>query len=635
MSKKILLVDDNRLLLKYMRTLLEKEGHTVETAEDGLSAIDTLSHFTPDFMFIDLIMPKIEGARLCEIVRNMDKMKGCFLVLLSAAVPELDVDHRKLGAHACIAKGAFHVMAEHVLEVIQRRETIDDEILGLAAMQPRQMTRELLTQNSHMKAVLESMDEGIMETYSGRVVSANHAAVTIFSLSRETLLASYLPDLFDGDTRLKIKEMLNSLTREPAEIGVKKPVLLKGRLVTIRVMPVDQEATDIILIRDVTQQKRLEAELQKAQKMEALGTLAGGVAHDFNNLLMGIMANTANMLRMVVPESPLWERVRNIERCVNSGSTLTKQLLGFARGGKYDVQPNSPNDLMERTYRLFKNTRKDITVHKSYQEDPWTIEVDLGQMEHVLLNLYLNAAQAMEKGGDLFLSTENVILDDAFVQAFEVNPGRYVRLTVSDTGVGMDEDSRSRIFEPFYTTKDAGRGTGLGLASAFGIIRNHAGLIDIDSKKGEGSSFNIYLPASAKAIAAAKPAEMPLGEGSERVLLIDDEEYITEAVQTMLEDYGYKVTVAVSGEEAIDIFSKEKERIDLVILDMIMPEMGGGEVFDHLVKIDPDVKVLLSSGYSINGEASAIMERGCSGFIQKPYDANEILIKIKKILKGN
>ena len=387
-------------------------------------------------------------------------------------------------------------------------------------------------------------------------------------------------------------------------------------------------------LRDVTAQKALEIQLHQAQRMESIGTLAGGIAHDFNNLLMGIQGNASVMMLDLTPDDALYENIKSIQRCVKSGSNLTKQLLGFARGGKYVVKPTYMNEVLKRTAHIFGRTRKEIKIHRRFKKDIWIVNVDVGQIEQVLLNLYVNAWQAMPDGGDLHLETDNVYLDKAYVFAkpFDVKPGRYVRISITDTGIGMDDSVQQRIFEPFFTTKAIGQGTGLGLASAYGIVKNHGGIITCYSAIGIGTTFNVYLPAYAKEGAETfHPIQESL-KGSETVLLVDDEKVIVEVAKKMMESLGYRVLTARSGREAIAIYEKKHGSIDLVILDMIMPYLSGKEVFDRLKKKDPQVKVLLASGYSLKGQAQEIMNSGCRGFIQKPFDTAELSKKIREVL---
>ena len=396
------------------------------------------------------------------------------------------------------------------------------------------------------------------------------------------------------------------------------------------------------VLRDVSEKKaaeaqnrKLEIQVRQAQKMESIGTLAGGIAHDFNNILMGIQGNASLMALKTDPGHPNYEKIKNIETYVENGTELTRQLLGFARRGKYHAIATDVNDVIDKSASMFGRTKKEIRIQMDLAPDIWTAEVDRGQIEQALLNLYVNAWQAMPRGGDLYLKTENVILDAEFVnnKPYKVEAGDYIKITVTDTGIGIDKDTRERIFEPFFTTKEMGRGTGLGLASVYGVIKNHDGYINVYSEIDQGTTFTIYLPASRKKVQKEIEETVPtVAMGTGTILLIDDEEMIIKVGEELLHELGYEVLSARSGQEAIELYQKNVDKIDLVIMDMIMPGMGGGETFDRLKRINRDIKVLLSSGYSINGQASKILERGCDGFIQRPFNLIQLSDKIQGII---
>jgi two-component system, cell cycle sensor histidine kinase and response regulator CckA len=387
------------------------------------------------------------------------------------------------------------------------------------------------------------------------------------------------------------------------------------------------------LLRDITEKKNMEDQLRQAQKMEAIGTLAGGIAHDFNNLLTGIQGYASLMLFDVQPPHPHYELLKSIEQQIQSGADLTKKLLGFAKGGKYEVRPIDINELVRKSVKIFGRTRKEIKVHGRYEDPLRTAEVDASQIEHVLLNLYINAWQAMPEGGDLYIETENVMLDEQFLKTYRMNPGPFVKVSVTDNGVGMDAETQHRVFEPFFTTKERGRGTGLGLASAYGIVKSHGGVIKVYSEIGKGTTVTIYLPASNKEKFREIKPRQQLRRGHETILLIDDEESNAQVTGELLERVGYRVLTANNGMEGTAIFKKRKAEISVVILDMIMPGMTGKETFEALKEIEPNVRVILSSGYSLNGQARDIMEQGCRGFIQKPFDIMRLSEKIGEILQ--
>ncbi|MFY9943999.1 MAG: PAS domain-containing protein [Desulfobacterales bacterium] len=390
-----------------------------------------------------------------------------------------------------------------------------------------------------------------------------------------------------------------------------------------------------VIARDITDIKRLEEQFIEAQKLEAIGTLAGGIAHDFNNLLMGILGHTSILLATEDVAVAGAKHLKAIEECTRSASHLTHQLLGFARGGKYEVKTTDLAQLIQTESALFARTRREIRVETVCSPDLRPVEGDRNQIAQVLLNLFVNAWQAMPEGGSLHISADNVAVDAPRARACEVTPGAYVRVAVRDTGEGMSAETRQRIFEPFFTTRRRDRGTGLGLAAVYGIVRNHKGFITVSSLPGKGTTFEILLPA---AVPTPAPPDAPpcqdaqIVGGRGNVLLVDDEEMIVTVGQAMLEKLGYSVQTALSGQEALSIYDREKEALDLVILDMIMPDAGGDETFDGLRAINPAVRVLLSSGFSLEGKASQIMARGCNGFIQKPFSLKVLSQKVREVM---
>ena len=441
-----------------------------------------------------------------------------------------------------------------------------------------------------------------------------------------------LNDHFDGKTPVYLNEH-----RLLCKDGTYKWILDRGKVIDRT-----EEGKPLRVIgthTDITQRKRaeedrerLEEQLVRAQKLESIGTLAGGIAHDFNNLLMGIQGHASLMMLDLDASHPHHARLKHIEELVRSGADLTAQLLGFARGGRYEVRPADMNDIVRRTSDMFGRTKKEITLHGKYRKDLWAVEVDRSQMEQVFMNLYVNAWHAMPGGGEIYLATDNLHLRDKGV--LPLAPGKYVKITVSDTGTGMDAKTRERIFDPFFTTKEMGRGTGLGLATVYGIIRGHGGLIDVTSEPGQGTTFEIYLPVTDKAVARTEAAPAKALKGTGTILLVDDEGMVLDVARQMLEFLGYRVHVAGSGPEALTLYHEKRNEIDLVVLDMVMPGLSGGETYDRLKEINPRIKVLLCSGYSINGMARQILERGCDGFLQKPFQLEQLAREVRAIFTG-
>ncbi len=393
------------------------------------------------------------------------------------------------------------------------------------------------------------------------------------------------------------------------------------------------------LCRDTTEKKeaeqqriKLEEKLREADKLKALGTLAGGIAHDFNNLLMGIQGRASLMAMDVQRCQWLKEHVEAIEQHVRSAADLTRQLLGLARGGKYETKPTDLNELVLKTAKMFGRTRKEIETHLHLHPAPLVVEADRGQIEQVVLNMLVNAWQAMPDGGAIDLQTDVAAPAASVRAAHDIGPGPFARISITDTGCGMNEETRQRVFDPFFTTKEKQRGTGLGLASAYGIVKNHGGIITVFSEIGQGTTFHIHLPLSEKkALAQQAPVE-EIHRGSGTILLVDDEQMILDVGQAMLKSLGYRTTGAKGGKEALALLESPENDFDLVILDLIMPGFDGGKTFDRIRALRPTLPVILSSGYSLDGQAQEILARGCDGFIQKPFHIKELSRILQDVL---
>jgi two-component system cell cycle sensor histidine kinase/response regulator CckA len=506
----------------------------------------------------------------------------------------------------------------------------------------------LRKRDERYRNLLESIEDGYYEVdLTGRFTLVNDSTCRILGHSRDQLVGMNFPQFADRDSNLRGYAVFNDVfeSDKPAkafdwelirEDGAKRHVEVS---VTLMKDPDGRKIGFRGILRDITERreaedyrKRLEAQLVQAQKMEALGTIAGGIAHHFNNLLMGIQGNASLLLLEIEPDHPHYRRLKTIEKLVQDGARLTSQLLGYAREGRYEVRSVSLNLLVQETSGTFATARKDIRVHRNLAEDLTGLKADPGQLEQALLNMYVNAADAMPEGGDIFLETRNVTHEDMTGRPYKPKPGQYVLLTIRDTGIGMDSMTMYRAFEPFFTTKDVGKGTGLGLASVYGVIKGHGGYVDVSSSIQNGTTFYVYLPASLKSTEETRPSAERITEGKDTVLLVDDEDMVIDVGEAMLERLGYHVLSAKSGKEAVEIYRKNRDRIHMVILDMIMPDMGGGEAYDRMKEINPAIRVLLSSGYGIEGKATEILERGCDGFIQKPFNIADLSQKLKEIL---
>jgi len=399
----------------------------------------------------------------------------------------------------------------------------------------------------------------------------------------------------------------------------------------VRIMWEGRAAT-LNFIRDIDDQVKLEAEFQHARKMEAVGTLAGAIAHNFNNLLMAIQGNVSLLLLDTERDDPRHEEMKKIQEHVESGARLTSQLLGYARKGKYRIRALDLNGLITKTVASFRQSNPVVQVSTHLASDLDAVAGDRAQLEHVLYNIFKNAADAMPEGGELFVKTMNIGHRQIRKRNYKIKSGEYIMLVIADTGVGMEQKVRRRIFEPFFTTKELGRGTGLGLASAYGIIKGHGGYIDVDSKKGHGATFFIYLPTSTRPAEKTDYKDESVIQGSGCVLVVDDEPAVLEISGKMLQKLGFRVLEACSGRDALSVYRQNRQMIDLVILDMIMPDMGGGEVYERMKDINQNLKAILATGYSLDGEASRILKKGCDGVIQKPFSIDRLSRIIYRVL---
>lgn len=496
------------------------------------------------------------------------------------------------------------------------------------------------------KSILNTITHAVLGFQNREIFFANPAAERIFGWRTDELIGKDARILYRSENDYEeTGKLVYSMLEKQGTCCLEVPCRHKDGsdffcILNASVINQDAQGSRIVVVyEDITdrkkadeERKKLEVQLMQSQKMEAIGTLAGGIAHDFNNLLMGIQGCTSILMIDLHNKSQHYERLKTIEDLVQNGSDLTRQLLGFARGGIYELKTININEIIEKTTSLFSRTKKEIAVHLDFADDTIYVDTDRGQMDQMLLNLLVNAWQAMPSGGDIYLKTEKVFLDDNFVHSYGVDPGKYVKISIEDNGIGMDTKTRERIFEPFFTTKEMTKGTGLGLAIVYGIVRGHGGIITVVSKPNKGSQFDIYLPISEKEQEGEIKELDEIVKGNETILLVDDEEVIVEVSKEILEILGYKILVAHSGHEAINIYSEKKDVIDLVIQDMVMPGMSGIETFHALKIINPAVKVILSSGYVINQKIESIMEQGCRAFIQKPFRMEELSKKIRDVL---
>lgn len=536
------------------------------------------------------------------------------------------------------------------LNILLRAYAIKDEdgrVVGLVGAHTditdrKQVETVLREREERMRTLLVANPEPmVMYDHAGVPQYLNPAFTDVFGWTLEELKGRQIPFVPDDQKEITAAQISKIYASKATTRFETRRLTKDGRILDVIVSAAvikdsDGKAAGLTVnLTDVSERKSLQAQYEQAQRMESLGTLAGGIAHDFNNLLMGIQGRASLMAMDLTSAHPFFKHVREIEFHVRSASDLTRQLLGLARGGKYEIRPLNINALVQSSADMFARTKKELRIHTELGESIRTVEVDQRQIEQVLLNLFVNAWQAMPRGGDIHISTGTVHLDADFCSFYRADAGVFVRISIADSGVGMDAAVKNRIFDPFFTTKEKSRGTGLGLASAYGIIKNHHGIITVDSQKGQGTTFTIYLPASHKSETPKAVRSRTIPEGIETLMLVDDEALIIGVGRAMLEKLGYRVVTAGSGDEAIQMLVRMNNRVDLVILDLIMPGMDGSMTFDRIRDIDPNMRVLLSSGYALDGQAEAVLEKGCHGFIQKPFTIQELSNKIRNVLDGS
>lgn len=646
--KKILVVDNHPLMLEFMSKFLAEEGHQVQTAEDGLTALNILKTFAADVVFIDLIMPNICGEKLCRIIRSNPKLNGVHLVIISAVAAEQEIDIFEFGANAIIAKGPFTKMPKHVLQLLDKldgksSDTIEEGIIGIEDVRARAITRELLSSKRHYELILDNISEGILElNLEGKIIYANPTAVSLIGSSEEHLLSIDFVKLFRGIHLKKVKGLVASIQETFQPVVGDAPIDLNEKHVRINLLPVSDEAhkTIIIILNDVTDQKRLEAQLQRAQKMEAIGALAGGVAHDLNNILSGLVSYPELILMEVPENSPLRKPIETIQRSGEKAVAIVQDLLTLARRGVtvtevVDLNQIITDYLSSPEFEKLAKYHPKVIVETDFDESLLNILGSAVHLSKTVMNLVSNASESMPDGGTVTISTDNRYIDQPIKGYDNVQEGDYATITVIDTGYGIPAEGLERIFEPFYTKKIMGRsGTGLGMTVVYGTVKDHNGYIDVQSTEGKGTRFTLYFPITReKYIEDKSPVKIEdyLGAG-QHILVVDDVEEQRFIASGILEKLGYSIESVSSGEEAIEFL--KQHTADLVILDMIMdPGMSGLDTYRKIITLRPGQKAIITSGFSETKDVKEAQKLGAGSYIKKPYTMEKIGLAVKEELE--
>ena len=521
--------------------------------------------------------------------------------------------------------GKLHEYSEHLEEKVR-----------LATRQLRQIQEEVLQIFHQIPIGLLVVAEG------GEIRWFNEELIEVLKirdrsrLTRANLFAEKV--FFDPQFLNKLREV----ARAKIESTFRVEYALGGasvRLLEVRTQPLKGDNNQVVgmifILKDVTREKELERQLNRTQRLESMGKLAGGIAHDFNNIL-AIILPTAQMLRMRLPdESELIPLVDTIEKATGKAADLTSQILSFARGskgGKMEVF-NLNRLIQEYQNMIGRVVNKSIEIRTQLDENLWNIEADRTQIEQILMNLSMNAVDAMPDGGTLLYRTENVEVVDSETLMPHLKPGRYVKLEVVDTGIGMSKDILDRIFDPFFTAKKKEKGTGLGLSMVYGIVRSYRGYIDVYSQPGHGTRFSIYLPATMRIVQSTNGYTTEARPGEWSILVVDDEEMLRNSLKSMLATLKYRIFEASNGEQAVEVFKKHRSDIDLILMDIQMPVMDGLDAAKKIWEMDPDFPIVFSSGYAAPAKFDELRRRGAKNFLKKPYQLKDLVDIIERALQ--
>ncbi|NTW98381.1 MAG: response regulator [Geobacteraceae bacterium] len=575
---------------------------------------------------------------------HLEELVAQRTIELHQSTTELKISNEQLQHWNRALKSTEELLRRQVAEFIETHDQLlaTEEMLRVQ-IEEYETTQKLLNiSNINLQTIFDVSPLAIVVSSfpSGIIRKINRTCSDVFGYTEDVVIGKSGVELglwgdhAERETFFKKLHEQQCISGFATEIktshGENRSVILYSTLMDFK-----DENCVLTVTLDVTEQKRMEDQIRQTQKMEVIGQLAGGVAHDFNNMLTAILGSSELMERYVKDNSAAIKLLGNIQKAASRSADLTGQLLAFSRKGQKKAVQTCINTTIHEVISLLERTiGKTITLKTKLIAKNACVLGDPALLQNVLLNLGVNARDAMPKGGVITFATANVELDARYCQSctFTITPGQYIEISVSDTGTGMSDETIQHVFEPFFTTKEVGKGTGLGLAAVYGTVTDHNGCIQISSELGTGTIFKLYFPVSGdKKIESACSEELIRGSGG--ILLVDDEELLRDVGKALLEDLGYRVYLAEEGEQALETYARERENISLVILDMLMPKMGGKETLLRLMENYPDTRVLISSGFNQEGTVDDLKNIGARGFLQKPYLCQELCKAVTEALK--
>jgi two-component system, cell cycle sensor histidine kinase and response regulator CckA len=649
-SAQILVVDDIPANLRLLTGILTLHGYTVRPASSGSLALRSVAVQAPDLILLDVKMPDIDGYEVCRRLKSDESSGKIPVIFISTLDDAADkVKGFELGAVDYITKPfqSAEVLARvntHLtLRSMQQQLEAQNSRLQQEISERIRTEEALRNSEERIRLLIERSPLGVAILQNGAVVYRNPALTKfIGGNGSDQIIGRPLTDFIeagDRDVVLRAQEdiMAGKTLLNSIEVGGLRD---DGKQFDMTLwhtrIDLPEGPATLVFAADTSEDKILRAQLFQAQKMEAVATLSSGIAHEFNNLLTIVTGYTGLILADKTNANADYQDLTKIIDACDRGADLVKRLTTFGRKTKANLAPVDINKEIEHIKELLCRTiPRMIDIELTLAEDLGTVDADAGQLGQVLVNIALNARDAMPGGGNLTFETRNVCLNREHCERIVgANPGDYVRLSISDTGHGMDKDVVDRIFEPFYTTRGLAERSGLGLAVAYSIVDSHGGYITCDSKVGEGTTFEIYFPVTdLKEAGKEKPGHAPPRGGSGAILLVDDEENVRELAGRILGREGYKVLTAPDGEHAVSLYKEERGSISLVILDLIMPGMGGKQCLAKLFEIDPRVKVLICSGVILDDQNKEFLETCSRGWLTKPYRREQLLEAVRKALK--